>query len=169
MSESRVKWDLLMACKCLHDSIKSGQIEVSVIIQVTAFSLQSDFPASETPSCSSSRDSYSLLTALNVCVSGSCGSSPSLPSASTFRPVFSDFGPPSMGFVQVRDDLGTSSRRYPRCHENQASDCSFLSCSCWVQNIETCKYSRPYREHLKVLLNDIFCYIALRISFFFHA
>ncbi|XP_066535601.1 cyclin-dependent kinase 2-associated protein 2 [Hoplias malabaricus] len=31
---------------------------------------------------------------------GSCGSSPSLPSSSTFRPVFSDFGPPSMGFVQ---------------------------------------------------------------------
>ncbi|KAI5107640.1 cyclin-dependent kinase 2-associated protein 2, partial [Silurus meridionalis] len=31
---------------------------------------------------------------------GSCGSSPSLPSASTFRPAFSDFGPPSMGFVQ---------------------------------------------------------------------
>ncbi|KAF4090795.1 hypothetical protein AMELA_G00055950 [Ameiurus melas] len=30
----------------------------------------------------------------------SCGSSPSLPSASTFRPAFSDFGPPSMGFVQ---------------------------------------------------------------------
>lgn len=27
--------------------------------------------------------------------------SPSLPSSSNFRPAFSDFGPPSMGFVQV--------------------------------------------------------------------
>uniref|UniRef100_A0A8C1VH85 Cyclin-dependent kinase 2 associated protein 2 n=2 Tax=Cyprinus carpio TaxID=7962 RepID=A0A8C1VH85_CYPCA len=31
---------------------------------------------------------------------GSCGSSPSLASSSNFRPAFSDFGPPSMGFVQ---------------------------------------------------------------------
>lgn len=32
---------------------------------------------------------------------GSSVPSPSLPSSSTFRPAFSDFGPPSMGFVQV--------------------------------------------------------------------
>ncbi|XP_023686502.1 cyclin-dependent kinase 2-associated protein 2 isoform X1 [Paramormyrops kingsleyae] len=31
---------------------------------------------------------------------GSSVPSPSLPSSSTFRPIFSDFGPPSMGFVQ---------------------------------------------------------------------
>ncbi|KAG1956527.1 cyclin-dependent kinase 2-associated protein [Pimephales promelas] len=31
---------------------------------------------------------------------GSCGSSPSLASSSNFRPAFSDFGPPSMGFIQ---------------------------------------------------------------------
>uniref|UniRef100_A0A672SMZ3 Cyclin-dependent kinase 2 associated protein 2 n=1 Tax=Sinocyclocheilus grahami TaxID=75366 RepID=A0A672SMZ3_SINGR len=33
---------------------------------------------------------------------GSCGSSPSLASSSNFRPAFSDFGPPSMGFIQVK-------------------------------------------------------------------
>lgn len=32
---------------------------------------------------------------------GSSVPSPSLPSSSNFRPAFSDFGPPSMGFVQV--------------------------------------------------------------------
>ncbi|KPP63782.1 cyclin-dependent kinase 2-associated protein 2-like [Scleropages formosus] len=32
--------------------------------------------------------------------SGVSSLSPSLPSSSTYRPVFSDFGPPSMGFVQ---------------------------------------------------------------------
>ncbi|XP_039546651.1 cyclin-dependent kinase 2-associated protein 2 isoform X1 [Pimephales promelas] len=32
---------------------------------------------------------------------GSCGSSPSLASSSNFRPAFSDFGPPSMGFIQL--------------------------------------------------------------------
>ncbi|KAI5625202.1 cyclin-dependent kinase 2-associated protein 2 [Silurus asotus] len=37
---------------------------------------------------------------LSLLSARSCGSSPSLPSASTFRPAFSDFGPPSMGFVQ---------------------------------------------------------------------
>ncbi|KAG9342413.1 hypothetical protein JZ751_016415 [Albula glossodonta] len=31
---------------------------------------------------------------------GSSVPSPSLPSSSNFRPAFSDFGPPSMGFVQ---------------------------------------------------------------------
>ncbi|XP_029918216.1 cyclin-dependent kinase 2-associated protein 2 isoform X1 [Myripristis murdjan] len=33
-------------------------------------------------------------------VAGSSVPSPSLPSSSNFRPAFSDFGPPSMGFVQ---------------------------------------------------------------------
>uniref|UniRef100_H3D9K2 Cyclin-dependent kinase 2-associated protein n=1 Tax=Tetraodon nigroviridis TaxID=99883 RepID=H3D9K2_TETNG len=32
---------------------------------------------------------------------GSSVPSPSLPSSSNFRPAFSDFGPPSMGFVQT--------------------------------------------------------------------
>lgn len=50
--------------------------------------------------------------------------SPSLPSSSNFRPAFSDFGPPSMGFVQV-------CLQYPYCTA-QACTCarSLWQCFC---------------------------------------
>lgn len=43
----------------------------------------------------------SFSSQLTSSLPGSSVPSPSLPSSSNFRPAFSDFGPPSMGFVQV--------------------------------------------------------------------
>lgn len=42
-----------------------------------------------------------FISQLTSSLPGSSVPSPSLPSSSNFRPAFSDFGPPSMGFVQV--------------------------------------------------------------------